>query len=150
MKTGIVALIVALLVIAGGAFLVMKKNDKKTPATTTTQTTQTSQNESNTTNSSNTSQNATDSAATTITYTDSGFSPDTITVKSGDRVTIKNTSSENLEFDSDPHPAHTNNKELNVGAVGPAESMTFTVTKKGTFGYHNHLSPSKTGTIIVE
>jgi hypothetical protein len=28
--------------------------------------------------------------------------------------------------------------------------MVFTVTTKGTHGYHNHLNPAEIGTIIVE
>ena len=55
-----------------------------------------------------------------------------------------------MQFDSDPHPIHTTNQELNVEIVEPGEVKTFTVTKTGTFGYHNHLNPSQTGKIIIE
>lgn len=89
-------------------------------------------------------------ASATITYSDSGYSPKTITVKAGDTVAIKNTTSHDMQFDSDPHPVHTNNPELNVDLVSPGQTLTFTVNTKGTFGYHDHLNPSDTGTIIVE
>ncbi len=85
-----------------------------------------------------------------ITYTNSGYSPKVITVKSGTTVTIKNESSRNMQFDSDPHPAHTTNEELNVEDVRPGQSQTFVVKRTGTFGYHNHLNASQTGTIIVQ
>lgn len=90
------------------------------------------------------------STAHIITYSDSGFSPSTITVQSGDSITIKNQSSQGLQFDSDPHPIHTDDTDLNVGTVAPGGDQTFTVSKKGTFGYHNHLAPSDRGTIIIK
>jgi plastocyanin len=89
-------------------------------------------------------------ASVTITYSDSGFSPSKVTVKAGDTVAIKNTSSSDVQFDSDPHPVHTDDEELNVGVVAPGQTSTFTVTTKGTFGYHNHLNPSDTGTIVIQ
>lgn len=148
MKAGIIAAIVAVLVIGGGAFLVMKKDNKSTATTpTTTQNTSTS---ASTTTDNSSSTNSNDSTGTTITYSDSGFSPSTITVKSGTKVTIKNTSSHDMQFDSDPHPVHTDDVDLNVGLVQPGKSMTFTVTKTGSFGYHNHLNASETGSIVVQ
>lgn len=89
-------------------------------------------------------------AQTTITYTDNGFSPSSITVKSGTTLTVTNSSSHVLQFDSDPHPEHTDNTELNVNIVSKAQSKTFTVTRTGTFGYHNHLNEDDRGTIVVE
>ena len=88
--------------------------------------------------------------AATITYSDSGYSPSTITVKSGDTIAIKNTSSSEMQFDSDPHPVHTDDEELNAGPVAPGQTITFTVTTTGTYGYHNHLNPSDSGTIVIK
>lgn len=87
--------------------------------------------------------------AVTITFNGSSFSPSTATVKSGDTVAIKNNSSSSLQFNSNPHPSHTDNSELNVGNVPPGETMTFKLTSKGTWGYHNHLNSGQLGTIIV-
>jgi plastocyanin len=89
-------------------------------------------------------------AAATITFTGDGFTPAVTTVKAGDTVRVANKSSQPLNFDSDPHPTHTDEPELNVGAIGPGESGTFTVTKKGHWGFHDHLNPSLRGTLIVE
>lgn len=102
--------------------------------------------------STNTSQSE-DSAAAgqpVITYTDEGFSPATLTVKAGTKVTVTNESGQDLKFSSNKHPVHTDDPELNQDTLSPGESQTFTVTKKGTFGYHNHLNPDKTGTIVVQ
>lgn len=142
MKKVVIAAI-AVVIIAAGIFGLAKKSDNK--KTTDLSTNTTSQTQS-TTPPASSDQNA----AATITYADSGFSPSKITVKSGSTVTIKNTSSGEMQLDSDPHPIHTDDTDLNVGAVAAGQSQTFTVTKKGTFGYHNHLNPSDKGTIIVE
>jgi plastocyanin len=75
-----------------------------------------------------------------IVYTGFSFTPDDIAVASGATVTIINESSEELEFVSDPHPSTDANPEL---------SKSFTITRKGAWGYHNHLSPLKRGRVTV-
>jgi plastocyanin len=133
-KRNIIIAVVVLVVIAGAVVVWLGRD------TTTT------------TNSKSSDSSSTPSTGqeTVITYSDSSFSPNKVTVHSGDKVTIKNTSSHGMQFDSDPHPVHTNNPELNVGEVDGGEQMSFTVDKKGTYGYHNHLNPAQTGTIVVE
>lgn len=88
--------------------------------------------------------------AATITYTDDGFAPASVTVKSGDRIRIENKSSSPLSFNSDDHPSHTEQDELNVGSVPEGGSREFTVTETGTWGYHNHDNSSHGGEIVVE
>jgi plastocyanin len=127
----IIAIVVILVVGAAGAYMLTQKN-ASAPSNSKTPT------------------DSSKTATATITYSGSSFSPNSVTVKSGDTVAIKNTSSDTLEFDSNPHPVHTDNTELNVGSVAPGEGMTFTVTTKGTYHYHNHLDASQGGTIIVE
>ncbi len=85
-----------------------------------------------------------------ITYTNTGFVPTTLTIKSGNQVSIKNDSSRELQFDSDPHPDHTDNPELNIGSIPGGETKTFTVNRTGTHGYHNHKNDSDRGTLIVQ
>lgn len=93
-------------------------------------------------------QPAADSA--TITYGANGFEPAQTVVKSGARVTFVNQSSHEIQVDSDPHPVHTDDTDLNVGTIEPGQSKTATLTKKGTFGLHNHLDPSQTAQITIE
>lgn len=87
----------------------------------------------------------------TVEYTSSGFNPATLEVNSGDTVTWTNTASGTVWPASDPHPTHTAyagfdaNKGLKNG-----ESYSFTFNKVGSWSYHNHLSPSQKGTIIVQ
>ena len=85
----------------------------------------------------------------TISYNGSSFSPSSLTVKIGATIKITNQSSTALSFNSNPHPVHTDEPELNVGAIDAGQSKTFKVTKPGSWGYHNHLDPSQTGTIVV-
>ena len=86
----------------------------------------------------------------TILYTDDGFSQNTLTVKAGSIVSIRNNSSRILQFDSDPHPQHTDNPELNIGNISPGHQRSITVTKTGSHGFHNHANEDHTGTLIVE
>jgi plastocyanin len=149
MKT-ILIVIAAILILGGGAFALTRKSDKPAATNTTTSTNTDTNSASDSPAASTPTQTDDQNSATTITYTDSGFSPKTMTVKSGTTVTIKNASSGPLQFDSNPHPEHTDNPELNVGVIASGQSKTFTVTKTGTFGYHNHLNDSDRGTIVVE
>jgi plastocyanin len=157
LEVGLVA-VVALVVIVGGVFaLTNKKDDKKTDANATSQTADEQADDAHEEDGATTPTTgvpATDEsaqqAAATITYSDSGFSPAETTIKSGETILIKNTSSEQLSFASGPHPVHTSNAELNVGSVAPGESTTVTLTTKGNFSVHNHLNPGRTTKINVE
>lgn len=143
MNKKIIIGVVAVLVVGGVILFASEKSGENHSNDTATEATSQSAASSESANTTASSETA------TITYTDNGFAPATITVKSGTTVTVKNASSNSLQFDSDPHPQHTNNKELNVDDVPPGSSQTFVADTKGTFGYHNHLNASDTGTIIV-
>ncbi|MDB5187147.1 MAG: hypothetical protein JWM07_619 [Candidatus Saccharibacteria bacterium] len=88
-------------------------------------------------------------SAAKITYTDDGFSPSTLTVKKGSTITVKNDSSVDVMFSSADHPVHQQQPELNMKTLRPGESGTITVTKVGSWGYHDHIDESMTGMIIV-
>lgn len=83
--------------------------------------------------------------------TDDGFDPPSLTVSSGTTVTFENDSSDDSWPASDVHPTH----QLYPGfdaekPLLPGETYEFTFTKTGSWGYHNHLEPDVTGTIVVE
>lgn len=141
MKAGIITVIV-LAIIGGGIVALAHKDNKSSKSSTTSATSRSSTSPRPSSN-----QSATEN---TITYSDNGFSPATLTVTSGTKITIKNNSSGPLQFDSNPHPQHTDDPELNVGPIEPGSSATVTVTQTGSHAYHNHLNASDTGTIIVE
>ena len=88
--------------------------------------------------------------STTVSYTDTGFNPKTITVKKDTTVTFKNNSSSKMWVASDAHPTH----QLLPGfdeLTGVVKSGTYTYTfvKVGTWQYHNHLNPTDVGIVVV-
>ena len=91
------------------------------------------------------------SETTIVSYTDEGFTPAVLTVKTGTTVTFKNDSGELMWVASNPHPTHTGYAAFDAD-VGMTQGgiYTFTFNSIGTFGYHNHLNPSRAGTIIVQ
>jgi hypothetical protein len=88
--------------------------------------------------------------AATITYNGASFSLSANTVTSGSLLKVVNDSKNELDMDSDPHPTHTNNPELNQGDIATGSSKTFTLTTKGTWGFHNHHDPTQHANITVE
>ena len=107
-----------------------------------------------------------DPAFAIVTLTDSGFSPATITVDAGETVRFVNESSGGMWVGSDDHPTHTdydgtstrehcadgaaNNGTFDqCAAVNQGEYWEYTFQRSGTFGFHNHMGASHTGTVIV-
>lgn len=135
-------IIIAILIVAIIALAAVMLNKDKPSESSSTATNKSSQQKSE-------QSDSTDVAAL-ITFDGKDFKLSTDRVMSGEKVKIVNNSQTDLEFDSDPHPVHTDNKELNVDLVAPGDSKTFTLTKKGKWGFHNHLKASQTGSITVE
>ena len=138
----VVVVVAALLIMAAIGLLIWVLSHSTPSSTDSTQeTTQTSQ---------STSDNKASTADTaTITFTESGFSPSTLTVKSGTVVTVVNNSSRSVQFSSDDHPTHREDPEINMAVLAPGEKGTFTATTTGTHSFHDHLDDSKVGTLIV-
>ena len=134
----LVVIAIAVVVIAGGAILIQNNTKEKTSSTNSGSSSQDSSSNSDAT-----------TAALTITYDGTAFSLSAETIKVGETVKVTNNSSSELDFDSDPHPVHTDNTELNVGDIAPGENTTFTVHKTGTWGFHNHLDASQHGSFTV-
>jgi plastocyanin len=141
-KTGkIVAALIGVAVIAGGIWAVTAMTNKPINAPS---------NQSTTSGGETSQPPANGEATTTITFNGDSFEPATVTVKSGSTIKVVNNSLDVIEFASDPHPTHTINPELNTSDIEPSGSATITVTKTGSWGYHNHYDPSKRGTVTVE
>ena len=92
--------------------------------------------------------------AATVTFSDSGVSPSTVTIQSGEAITWTNSGTGAVQVASDPHPTHTDNRELTNGQsalqIAPGASSTITLTKTGNWGYHDHLNPSTRGKVVVQ
>ncbi|OGZ70276.1 MAG: hypothetical protein A2904_01280 [Candidatus Staskawiczbacteria bacterium RIFCSPLOWO2_01_FULL_33_9] len=99
-----------------------------------------------------------------ITYTDAGYSPNTIGILTGRIVTFKNQSSKPMWPASAMHPSHrlydgtsldehcpdTDNSAFDAcTGILPGESWSFKFDKTGNWKYHDHLNPSNYGTIVV-
>ena len=137
---GAVALI--LLVGFGGWMLAAQKAaapENRSKSDTTTEQTQTS----------NSTPTETTTAALTIVYTDNGFEKSSYTIQKGQTVKVINQSSHSLEFASADHPTHKLNPELNLTPINAGQSTTFSPTKVGTWGIHDHFSANMTTTLVV-
>lgn len=148
MNRNIVAIIVVVgVLILGGSLFALRQN-KPSIQTQTDTSEQTSTPASGNNNTAATDQ-STPTSAVTIVFTNNGFSPTTYSTKVGQAVTVRNDSSSRLQFSSDDHPTHLKEPELNLNILGPGESASFTPTKTGTWGFHDHINASYTGTLTV-
>lgn len=145
-----IAIIVGVVLVLGLGAIVLANNDDQNKDTAETNTPTTNQTSGNSASNNNGDTPVSSSDGTTITYNGSSFSPSRLSVKAGTEVTIVNNSDRELEFSSDPHPVHTDNPELNESAIKPGETKTIKPTKTGTWGFHDHLNSSVTGTLVVE
>jgi plastocyanin len=94
-----------------------------------------------------------------VTYTDSGFSPQTLIIKKGDTVIFENNASDDVRVSSNPHPIHNDYPTTggcvsstfdSCGNIAPGQSWSFKFDIAGSWGYHNHLNPVEGGTIVVQ
>ena len=87
----------------------------------------------------------------TVTLTDQGFTPASITVKAGEKVTFVNQSSGQMWVASAPHPTHTDLPGFDeLTSVGNGGSYDYTFVKVGSWKYHNHLNPNQRGVVVVK
>jgi plastocyanin len=130
--------VIALLVIAGGAYAVMKNRPAST--TSTDNMPMSTNNSSNSSNSGNQAPTATDK----VSLQNFAFSPASITVAKGTTVTWTNndtTTHTIVETDGKTGP--------NSGNVNPGSTYTFTFSQAGTYQYHCSIHPEMTGTVTV-
>lgn len=85
-----------------------------------------------------------------VSYSDTGFIPKTISVKKGTTVTFRNNSSSKMWVASGVHPTH----QLLPGfdeltSVQNGGSYDYTFVKVGTWQYHNHLNPTDVANVVV-
>ena len=155
MNKKIAIVLILIVVILGGYFLL---NNKKVQApSTNTETPKTLSTETPATNQT--------SKQYVITYTDAGYSPSTLTIKLGDTVTWANDSSLNMWPASAMLPSHIVYSGTSISEHCPdtagtsfdackgitsGNSWDFIFNTKGSWKYHDHLSPSFFGTIVVE
>lgn len=87
----------------------------------------------------------------TIRYSSNGFSPSEVTVPVGTTVMFVNDGNSAMWPASDPHPVHTAYGEFDSNrSLRKGETYSFTFTKKGNWGFHNHMMSSHTGMVTVK
>jgi len=156
MKKGIIGFIIVVALIAGGYGFFMNK--AAAPTVTPKTGNEAAQQQPQPTE-------AVPSEKNVIVYTDTGYSPSSLTVKLGETVVFKNNSSRSMWTASAMHPTHTAYDGTSLAqhcpntagtafdectSATPGSSWSFTFAKAGTWHYHNHVSPSDYGTVIVE
>src|SRR3989344_739145 len=140
--------IIAVLVLVGAVVVVLGKIGNKTnqPTGTTGQPSAPAQS----TTSQGTGGTIPKETIVNVNLTSSGFDPKTVTVKAGTRVIWFNKSGDTATVNSDIHPTHQLYAPLNLGEFPDGSSVQLVFDKPSTYGYHDHLNPSRTGTVIVE
>jgi len=156
----IVGIIVVVLVIWG---IIYTSSSSTAPATQTASS-PTSTSDVSTTPTPTPTASPTSSSAKTVEvdYTNSGFSPTSVSINLGDTVNFVNKSSESMWIGSNNHPSHTlysgttlrehcpDTAGTAFDQCGTGDTYSFTFEKVGTWGYHNHRDASMLGTIIVK
>ena len=131
--------IVVIILIGVAAFAIMGRNQSGVPQNLAVDTSQ------------EPSQNKAGTQENTVIYTNAGYSPSELAVKTGTTVAFVNESDLPMWTASNPHPVHTDHAQFDHRrGVSGGETYQFSFTEPGTHTYHNHLSPQHTGTIIVE
>jgi len=167
MNKSIIAIIIVVALIALGGIFYITKNGPKSAETNTEKT----QNESinapttETKKEPNAQKESEEKEKHIITYTDSGFSPETIKIKAGETVIFKNQNSKLVWPASAMHPTHIVYSETALNEHCPdttniafdackgmpqGEEWSFKFDKIGSWKYHDHLNAAYRGIIIVE
>lgn len=115
----------------------------------------------NTPTDTNGEQNEESSGDNVVSYSSSGFSPETIRINEGETVTWVSEGPA-MWVASDVHPTHTVYPDSSIQRCGSDEEDTifdqcsagneysFTFDEPGEWGYHNHRRAAHTGTVLVE
>ena len=129
-----ILLLVIIIILAAGAYFLLKRDSKSGVGD------------------SNSGVDQSTTEKTVVSMTDeNGFSPSSINIKQGETVVFKNNGIRDHWPASAIHPTHQVYPEFDPKkVVVPVDSWSFTFTKKGSWRYHDHLSPTFTGTINVE
>lgn len=84
-----------------------------------------------------------------VNITATGYNPRNIIIKAGTKVTWINSSGQRGNVSSDPHPTHLSYPPLNLGDFSDGGAVSMIFDTPGTYGYHNHLNATQTGTVVV-
>lgn len=80
---------------------------------------------------------------------DGTFSPSSLSVARGRTIRFTNNTNATARAASNPHPTHTDLAGFDSANVPAGLNYVYRFTRAGTFGFHNHADPTKTGTVTV-
>lgn len=135
----IIGIVIAVIVIGGGAFLLNKKtyqvqmHMQNMPTST--------QGQAQTNQASGSTQAI--AGKNSVSIQNFAFSPATLTIKAGDKVSWTNQ-------DSAGHSATADDSSFDTGVLAQGQSGSITFSKAGTYTYHCSVHPMMKGTIIVQ
>jgi plastocyanin len=132
--------LLVLLAACGGTTTTASTN---TPTTAPTNTPTTAPTNTPTTAPTNTPTTGPTSTGNSVTIMNFAFSPATLTLKTGTKVTWTNK-------DTVTHTVTADQGAFNSGLLSPGNSFSFTFTKAGTYSYHCNIHHSMMATIIVQ
>lgn len=132
MNNKIIVGVVVAVVVIGAAVLLLSKGNSQQPSMTPQPQTQT-----------NPSTGNSETAGSAVTIQNMAFSPSTLTVKVGDKVTWTNQ-------DSAGHSATADDGSFDTGVLAQGQSGSATFAKAGTYTYHCSVHPGMKATIVVE
>ena len=151
----VIVIIALIIVVAIGGYLIVQKQQPGVSKETAENTMKKEGTVENTPAPSDTSTPSTK----IVQITSYGFDPETVTIKAGDTVTFVNKDSIVHWPASAVHSTHGRYPEKG-GCIGSkfdackglaaGASYSFTFNIKGTWIYHDHLSPLLTGTVVVQ
>ena len=80
----------------------------------------------------------------------SGFSPQSMTLAPGTKVTWIALDGSLPFVASNPHPTHTDQSGLQSGTLRMGETFSYTYAQTGIWGYHNHNATSQIGNVTIQ
>lgn len=90
------------------------------------------------------------SGSVTITLSENGFEPESVTVEKGTVVTFQTTRGKHFWPASDLHPTHDIYPAFDPKEpIAPDKTWSFRFDRVGEWKYHDHLAPYYTGEITV-
>ncbi len=84
-----------------------------------------------------------------VRITKTGFVPATLSVKQGTQVIWTNSDEGLHQVAPNPYPKDTGLPGLKSEILNNAQSYEYTANAIGTFGYHDQLTPTTNGTLVV-
>lgn len=136
----ILAVVIAAIVIIGGAWAIFGRNNTNTPSNGVTPNTSSNSSKTNSTSSSSTNAAATN----TVSIENFAFSPADITIKKGTMVTWTNNDTTAHTVTKDNADTGPDSSDLTPHAV-----YRFTYNQVGTFKYHCKFHSDMTGSVTV-